>query len=111
MVFSQWKADHTYRSRAMPHIKTYCRVSPCTSKLAWFLITSANISKAAWGTQTNKTGTNYVRSYEVGVLFFPKYFDEEYFQIKQTDDSQRIFPFIYDIPLKSYGSNDEPWCN
>ncbi|KAF2884090.1 hypothetical protein ILUMI_22058 [Ignelater luminosus] len=107
----QWKADHTNRSRAMPHIKTYCRVSPCTTKLAWFLITSANISKSAWGGNITKAGTSYVRSYEVGVLFLPKYFEETYFQIKDTGDDTKLFPFIYDIPLTPYKNADEPWCN
>jgi len=108
----QWKADDRNRSRAMPHIKTYCRVSPCTTKLAWFLITSANISKAAWGTQFNKNGTSYVRSYEAGVLYLPKYFDEEYFQIKEDGSGERkLFPFIYDLPLTSYKKADEPWAN
>ena len=36
---SQWKAENTGRSRAAPHIKTYTRVSPDASKLAWFLVT------------------------------------------------------------------------
>lgn len=106
-----WRADDLNRSRAMPHIKTYCRVSPCTTKLAWFLITSANMSKAAWGSSVNKKGSSYVRSYEVGVLFFPNHFNEEYFQIKDTGESNRMFPFIYDIPLTSYQKEDEPWCN
>lgn len=107
---SQWKADHTNRSRAMPHIKTYCRVSPCTSKLAWFLITSSNISKSAWGGNVQRDGAVYVRSYEVGVMFLPKFFGEEYFQIKDFAQSGRkLFPFIYDIPLTPYRASDEPW--
>ncbi|XP_031342097.1 probable tyrosyl-DNA phosphodiesterase isoform X2 [Photinus pyralis] len=108
----EWRADDLSRSRAMPHIKTYCRVSPCTTKLAWYLITSANMSKAAWGANINKMGKSYVRSYEVGVLFIPSNFNETYFQIKLTDsDSQNLFPFVYDLPLTSYKKEDEPWCN
>lgn len=38
-VFSRWKADSTGRSHAMPHIKTYMRVSPDYTELAWFLVT------------------------------------------------------------------------
>ncbi|KAF2884091.1 hypothetical protein ILUMI_22059 [Ignelater luminosus] len=107
----QWKADDTNRSRAMPHTKTYCRISPCTTKLAWFLITSSNISKSAWGMGINKVGTTNVPSYEVGVLFLPKYFGETYFQIKDAADNTKLFPFIYDIPLTPYKNTDEPWCN
>ena len=70
--FSQWKSDARYRSQAMPHIKTYTRVSPDNKKIAWFHLTSANMSKAAWGTR-RKTGGIYIMSYEAGVLFLPKF--------------------------------------
>ncbi len=36
---SGWHADVTGRSNAMPHIKTYMRVSPDFTQLAWFLVT------------------------------------------------------------------------
>lgn len=93
----------------MPHIKTYCRVSPCLTKLAWFLITSANISKSAWGGNIQRDGSVYVRSCEVGVMFIPKLFDDEYFEIAKTNN--KVFPFIYDLPLTEYKSSDYPWCN
>lgn len=97
----------------MPHIKSYCRVSPCCTKLAYFLLTSANISKSAWGQKLSKKGSSYVRSYEVGVLFLPKFFEESYFQIQHAEGKgeSNLFPLIYDLPLISYGDNDEPWCN
>lgn len=61
----------------MPHIKTYARVSPCGRHLAWFHLTSANLSKAAWGKVQEPKGKSgspglYVMSYEAGVLFLPK---------------------------------------
>ncbi|EFA13677.2 probable tyrosyl-DNA phosphodiesterase isoform X1 [Tribolium castaneum] len=109
----QWKADKLGRSRAMPHIKTYCRVSPCLSKLAWFFITSANLSKSAWGGNLQKDKGAYVRSYEAGVMFLPKFFDEEYFEIETTlsGKNKKLFPFMYDLPLTEYKSSDYPWCN
>ena len=39
LLLSQWKAGHCGRSKASPHIKTYMRVSPDTTKLAWLLLT------------------------------------------------------------------------
>jgi hypothetical protein len=74
---SEWKSDQRHRSKAMPHIKTYARVSPCGRHLAWFHLTSANLSKAAWGKlqQPKRSGGGpglYVMSYEAGVLFAPK---------------------------------------
>lgn len=110
--FSQWKAERLNRTRAMPHIKTYCRVSPCLSKLAWFLITSANLSKSAWGSSIQKDSGAYIRSYEVGVMFIPEIFDQDYFYIKDCEEANgKEFPFIYDLPLTPYNSNDKPWCN
>jgi len=56
----------------MPHIKTYCRVSPDWKKVAWFLLTSANLSKAAWGRSTHQGSGQNIMSYEAGVLFVPQ---------------------------------------
>lgn len=111
--FSQWKADSLQRSRAMPHIKSYTRVSPCLSKLAYYLLTSANLSKSAWGGNIQKDGGVHIRSYEVGVLFLPELFNEENFEITQTTSSKNsnVFPFMYDLPLTPYKSDDYPWCN
>ncbi|XP_017656295.1 tyrosyl-DNA phosphodiesterase 1 isoform X2 [Nannospalax galili] len=77
--FHKWSAETSGRSNAMPHIKTYMRPSPDFSKLAWFLVTSANLSKAAWGA-LEKNGTQLmVRSYELGVLFLPSAFVSSHF--------------------------------
>lgn len=96
----------------MPHIKTYCRVSPCLSKLSWFLLTSANISKSAWGNNVQKDSRVYVRSYEAGVMFLPELFEQDYFYMKEgaSKDGRREFPFIYDLPVTPYDVNDKPWC-
>lgn len=53
----------------MPHIKTFTRYSG--QKLAWFLLTSANLSKAAWGALQKNNSQLMIRSYELGVLFLP----------------------------------------
>lgn len=68
----QWRSECRGRSRASPHIKTYFRVSPDWKKLGWFLLTSANLSKAAWGAYEKNYSQLMVRSYELGVLFFPQ---------------------------------------
>ncbi|KAF4523281.1 hypothetical protein B566_EDAN009404, partial [Ephemera danica] len=36
-----WSCEARERTRATPHIKTYCRISPDGQHLAWFLLTSA----------------------------------------------------------------------
>lgn len=53
----------------MPHIKLYTRPSPDQTSLAWVILTSANLSKAAWG-QDTKDGS-LVRSWEAGVVWLP----------------------------------------
>ncbi|KAK6498947.1 hypothetical protein TWF481_011518 [Arthrobotrys musiformis] len=80
------------RGKATPHIKTYNFFSPprIDSKdsdttddedlqsnnvaMDWAMITSANLSKQAWGNPTKGSGhtaTSKIQSYEVGVLVHP----------------------------------------
>lgn len=64
---------------AMPHLKSYAEVLPPSKEfksgsLRWFLMTSANLSKAAWGKLSMSKGgvpKLMIRSYELGVLYPP----------------------------------------
>jgi len=120
----QWKADHVGRSNASPHIKSYARVSPydTNKRVAWFLLTSANLSKAAWGCLEKKASQLAIKSYELGVLFFPPALFEvsqtfgascdkktdNFFHIDGgTGDSCIALPFS--LPLSRYSHCDEPW--
>ncbi|KAL6546718.1 hypothetical protein OROMI_022439 [Orobanche minor] len=67
--WAKWKASHTGRCRAMPHIKTFTRYNG--QNLAWLLLTSSNLSKAAWGALQKNNSQLMIRSYELGVLFLP----------------------------------------
>ncbi|KAH7569520.1 hypothetical protein ACOSP7_012962 [Xanthoceras sorbifolium] len=67
--WARWKASHTGRCRAMPHIKSFTRYNG--QKMAWFLLTSSNLSKAAWGALQKNNSQLMIRSYELGVLFLP----------------------------------------
>uniref|UniRef100_A0A8C6MKG4 Tyrosyl-DNA phosphodiesterase 1 n=1 Tax=Nothobranchius furzeri TaxID=105023 RepID=A0A8C6MKG4_NOTFU len=111
--FHRWKADRSGRSHAMPHIKTYMRVSPDFTQLAWFLITSANLSKAAWGALEKNNSQVMVRSYELGVLYVPSAFDMKTFPIDETpfpvSSSTSGFPVPFDLPPTSYSPKDQPW--
>nr|XP_009603076.1 tyrosyl-DNA phosphodiesterase 1-like [Nicotiana tomentosiformis] len=53
----------------MPHIKTFLRYNG--QSLAWLLLTSSNLSKAAWGSLQKNNSQLMIRSYELGVLFLP----------------------------------------
>ncbi|XP_064403592.1 tyrosyl-DNA phosphodiesterase 1-like isoform X2 [Halichondria panicea] len=118
--YIQWKAERTGRTHAAPHIKTYTRLSPDCLKALWFLVTSANLSKAAWGCFEKKGTQLKIRSYEIGVLFLPSDFSPAgtVFSLpsdKMSDSSDksdsevhlRCSPF--DIPLTKYSAKDEPW--
>ncbi|KAG6554736.1 hypothetical protein Mapa_003755 [Marchantia paleacea] len=67
--WAKWRADHLGRGRAVPHIKTYARYNG--QSLAWFLLTSSNLSRAAWGSLQKLSSQLMIRSYELGVLFLP----------------------------------------
>lgn len=69
----------------MPHYKSYTRLrvnhksnsdssnreTEARASLAWHLVTSANLSRAAWG-DLQKNGTQlHIRHYELGVLIYP----------------------------------------
>ncbi|KAM4013864.1 tyrosyl-DNA phosphodiesterase 1 [Anomaloglossus baeobatrachus] len=114
--FHKWKAETSGRSRAMPHIKTYMRASPDCQELAWFLVTSANLSKAAWGSLEKNGSQLFIRSYELGVLFLPSAFDlpTGSFHVKlniyaKKEDSGRTFPVPFDLPPERYSGKDRPW--
>ncbi|VFV18198.1 tyrosyl-dna phosphodiesterase 1 [Lynx pardinus] len=107
--FHKWSAETSGRSNAMPHIKTYMRLSPDFSQIAWFLVTSANLSKAAWGALEKNGAQLMIRSYELGVLFLPSAFGLDSFRVKQkffsgSKEPTSSFPVPYDLPPELYGS-------
>lgn len=109
----KWKADKRGRSRASPHIKTYALLSPDSKNAAWFMVTSANMSKAAWGTLEKNGNQLMIRSYEIGVMFLPEYFVDggEQFSLveDQSTEATPYFPIPWDVPLEPYTKADRPW--
>jgi hypothetical protein len=93
----RWDGTPSGRQRATPHMKCYFRYnisspsastdsangSPSSSsssfspkshsniELSWFVLTSANLSQAAWGVHEKGVSQIYVKSFEMGVLFLP----------------------------------------
>jgi tyrosyl-DNA phosphodiesterase-1 len=112
------------RRRAAPHIKTYIRFTDAAkSEIDWALVTSANISKQAWGEAVNKAGEVRISSYELGVLVWPGLYRDDAKMVptfKQdtplreqlsTETGMIVgFRMPYDLPLVHYSSGDEPWC-
>ncbi|XP_066921282.1 tyrosyl-DNA phosphodiesterase 1-like [Clytia hemisphaerica] len=106
----QWRSTRIGRSLASPHIKSYTRLSPRCDEAAWFCVTSANLSKAAWGS-LEKNGTQLmIRSYEIGVLVTPEIMgsNEDFLQLSSGCEGRDLrLPF--DVPLTNYTAEDKPW--
>mmetsp|Transcript_4315 Transcript_4315/g.13024 ORF Transcript_4315/g.13024 Transcript_4315/m.13024 type:complete len:138 (+) Transcript_4315:1421-1834(+) len=119
----------------MPHIKTYVRYS--ASRIFFALLTSANLSGAAWGS-LNKSGRFMVRSYELGALFLPSLYVPESFSLlhgrlhrtprppgeaRLRAEFERpppdgggdgvkhdvVLPIPYRLPPPKYAKSDRPW--
>jgi len=129
----KFNACYLNRDRAMPHIKSYARCNK--GRLAWVLLASHNLSKAAWGTFQKKESQFMVRSYELGVLFMPflerKHRESpnesfsctkaegvecgkgstEFVGVDGDEMSEGIkFCLPFRLPPEPYTSEDEPWC-
>jgi hypothetical protein len=60
--------------------------------MSWFLLTSANLSKAAWGRKLkSKDESNYIMAQEAGVLFLPKFLVVIYFLIFEMFYSSKYY--------------------
>jgi len=106
------------REAIPPHIKTFVRYHD-DGELAWVLLTSSNMSKAAWGTLQKSNTQLAVRNFEVGVLFLPSGFaskDKGYVprfvagsSPFKFEESSISFPVPSMIPPKPYSVKDEAW--
>jgi tyrosyl-DNA phosphodiesterase 1 len=86
------------------------------------LVTSANLSKQAWGEATNTAGEVRICSYEIGVVVWPELYGDDATMIPtfKTDslpaDLKTKNKIVvgarmpYDLPLVPYGKGDVPWC-
>ncbi|PKS09117.1 hypothetical protein jhhlp_003731 [Lomentospora prolificans] len=109
------------RNRAVPHIKTYIRHGE--NSIDWALLTSANLSKQAWGEAANTSNEVRIASWEIGVLVWPELLTENSAMIGtyQTDipniqvdkdgekESVVGLRMPYSLPLQKYGKDETPW--
>ncbi|KAK3687303.1 tyrosyl-DNA phosphodiesterase I [Podospora appendiculata] len=108
------------RQRAAPHIKTYIRYAD--KSIDWALVTSANLSKQAWGEAANGAGEMRISSYEIGVLVWPSLFAKDAVmrasflkdELELEDGEQKDKPAValrlpYNLPLQRYGPRERPW--
>lgn len=82
-------------SKSSSHNRCSTDEDSVSIELEWFLLTSANLSQAAWGV-AEKGGTQlYVKSFEMGVLFLPE-------RVRTT---RRVFSCTPSHPILGYGSH------
>jgi tyrosyl-DNA phosphodiesterase-1 len=84
------------------------------------LVTSANLSKQAWGEATNSAGEIRICSYEIGVMVWPEIFSEKAIMVptfkSDTPPAGKEDELIvgarmpYNLPLVPYAKDDVPWC-
>jgi len=110
------------RKRAAPHIKTYIRYGGKSEQtIDWALVTSANLSKQAWGEAVGSTGEMRVSSYEIGVLVWPGLYAEDATMrgtfltdsLEEGEVEERkaavALRMPYNLPLQAYGKGEVPW--
>ncbi|KAK4125552.1 phospholipase D/nuclease [Parathielavia appendiculata] len=115
-------AQEAGRKRAAPHIKTYIRYgNKFDQSIDWALVTSANLSKQAWGEAVSSRGEVRVASYEIGVLVWPGLYAEDA-TMKATFLTDSLadgeveegkaavaLRMPYSLPLQAYGDGEVPW--
>ncbi|CAK7242181.1 MAG: hypothetical protein STHCBS139747_003661 [Sporothrix thermara] len=113
------------RRRAAPHVKTYVRYSNSANAcyVDWALLTSANLSKQAWGEARSAGGDMRIASYELGVLVWPELLTGEQEATMQPVFGRDDFGGIeaapspanvplripYNLPVQPYGAAEIPW--
>lgn len=112
------------RQRAAPHIKTYIRYNKESKTIDWALLTSANMSKQAWGEAKNASRQVRIASWEIGVLVWPELFAEKakmvgtfMTDVPGKDDLKgdgHDGPLVglripYSLPLQRYEKSERPW--
>lgn len=110
---------HDNSSYQPPHIKLYLRYNKDTKKVAYWFLSSSNLTKSALGESQKKNTQFSMTNFEAGVLFIPQFF-EEYnktsFEIGDTpisimngENKKVIIPTTFIIPPTKYSNEDQPW--
>ena len=77
------------------------------------MLTSANLSKAAWGSVSAAGNSCNILSYEAGVVWLPSFITggETFTAVpfSQRQPGRPEFPLHFDLPLRRYSDKDRPW--
>lgn len=105
------------RGPAAPHIKTYIRFHDQQQRrIDWAMVTSANLSKQAWGDVENKNGEVWIQSWECGVVVWPELFlscsssddtvGDKRKQEQQDETVEMVPVFGKDMPCEEDGGKE-----
>lgn len=85
----------------------------------WALLTSANLSRQAWGEAGKSTGDMRIASWEIGVLVWPDLYGQGSTMVGsfQSDTPRGTrgggavvgLRVPYSLPLQRYGPHEVPW--
>jgi len=124
-LFHHWSSPTDERNPLLkpnnvPHIKTYYQSTTEAGmrSFAWLIVSSHNLSKAAWGeVQYSKFHGEqrlFARHWELGVFLSPSLLDcnsmVTWDQMKPHDESQALIPLPYSLDSAAYGNDDVPWA-
>ena len=120
-LYCRWSSDDLTnpceKSHNIPHIKTYYQLNEDDSSMKWFVLTSHNMSKAAWGeVQYGQFGRHiHIRHWELGVFVSPTLVAGEPghrlvpFGVNASQESDIQIPLPYKVLPDAYGASDRPW--
>lgn len=116
------------KGRHVPHIKSYYQMdSHHTNKtnMHWFVLSSHNLSKAAWGEIQNRRGfkgetteTLVVQHWELGVFVSPSTLGVDSMKAQTSGDDETslvncknraVIPLPYKFKPDKYDISDHPW--
>lgn len=109
------------RRRAAPHVKKYIQYND-DETVAWALLTSANLSRQAWGEAARASGEMRIASWELGVLVWPGLYGPGSAMVGSSPSGGEGaaagagmggaavgLRIPYSLPLQRYGPDEVPW--
>ena len=105
------------RSLSMPHLKSWGMFNPSDQSVCWFLLSSSNLSQAAWGVLQKKETSLFIKSYELGVLILPESTPDakgpNLMVFPRDGESAAadavLVPLPYQIPPEPYNGHERIW--
>lgn len=115
---SSKSSNPIWKGSSVPHIKTYYQLNEDDESMAWFVLTSHNLSMAAWGVTQNSSRYNgrrlFIRHWELGVFVSPQTLETSrllpWTPTTMSLEDTIAIPLPYNIQPERYEQGDEPWA-